>query len=131
VPGAESVRCLSKIGGLESEADANTLCLSNNRFKVQAAYRDYGGNTGMGSVQKLTELAGYFYFFDASNPEVLAKFVSFCSGSSRNWTIYASGLTDVEVTFKVTDTKTSLYKEYKNALGNKFCTIGDGPFSCP
>jgi hypothetical protein len=85
----------------------------------------------MGSVQKLTDLAGYFYFFDASNPEVLAKFVSSCSGSSGNWTIYASGLTDVEVTFKVTDTKTSLYKEYKNSLGNRFCTIGDGPFSCP
>jgi hypothetical protein len=111
--------------------DSQTLCLNNNRFKVQAAYRDYNGKTGMGSVQKLTDLAGYFYFFDVSNPEVLAKFVSFCSGSSGNWAIYASGLTDVQVTFMVTDTTTSLYKEYTNALGNKFCTIGDGPFTCP
>ena len=112
-------------------ADSQTLCMASGRFKVQAAYRDYGNNTGTGSVVKLTDVAGYFYFFDSSNPEVLAKFVSFCNGSSGNWTIYISGLTDVEVTFKVTDTKTGQYKEYKNALGNRFCTIGDGAYSCP
>ena len=111
--------------------DSQTLCLANGRFKVQATYRDYGNNTGTGSIVKLTDVAGYFWFFDSSNPELLVKFVSFCSGSSGSWTIYASGLTDVQVTFKVTDTKTGLYKEYPNALGNRFCTIGDGAFSCP
>jgi hypothetical protein len=118
-------------GGSTCTPDSQTLCLASGRFKVQAAYRDYSGHTGTGSVQKLTDLSGYFYFFDSSNPEVLAKFVSFCNGSSGNWAIYASGLTDVEVTFKVTDTKTGFYKEYFNALGNKFCTIGDGPYTCP
>ena len=112
-------------------SDSQTLCLNNGRFKVQAAYRDYSGTTGMGSASKLTDLAGYFYFFSSSNPELLAKFVSFCNGSSGNWAIYASGLTDVEVTFMVTDTSNNTYKEYHNSLGNKFCTIGDGPFTCP
>ena len=113
-------------------ADATTLCLGPaGRFKVQAAYRDYGGNAGDGKAQKLTDNSGYFYFFDPTNVELVAKFVSFCNGSSGNWAIYASGLTDVEVTFKVTDTSGGLYKEYKNTLGNRFCTIGDGPFSCP
>ncbi len=112
-------------------SDSQTLCLNNGRFKVQAAYRDYSGTTGMGSASKLTDLAGYFYFFSSSNPELLAKFVSFCNGSSGNWAIYASGLTDVEVTFMVTDTSNGMYREYHNNLGNKFCTIGDGPFTCP
>ena len=112
--------------------DAMTMCLgTDGRFKVQADYKDYGGNVGQGKVNKLTDLSGYLYFSDASNVELVAKFVSSCDGHSGNWAIYASGLTDVEVTFKVTDTKTGLYKEYKNALGNKFCTVRDGPFTCP
>ncbi|KAA0252918.1 PKD domain-containing protein [Acidobacteria bacterium ACD] len=112
--------------------DATTLCLGpSGRFKVQATYKDYNGNTGSGKAQKLTDDSGYFYFFTSTNVELVAKFVSFCNGSSGNWAIYASGLTDVEVTFKVTDTKNGMYKEYKNPLGNRFCTIGDGPFPCP
>ena len=113
-------------------ADLNTLCLGpGGRFKVQASYRDYAGNTGQGKVQGLTDKSGYFYFFDATNPEVMAKFVSFCNGTSGNWAIYASGMTDVYVKFRVEDMRTGLVKEYENQLGNKFCTIADGPFSCP
>ena len=112
--------------------DATTMCLGPaGRFQVQAAFKDYSGNAGQAKVQKLTDLSGYLYFGDPANVELVAKFVSFCSGTSGNWAIYASGLTDVEVTFMVTDTSTGLYKEYKNPLGNRFCTIGDGPFTCP
>ena len=118
-------------GSANCTADANTMCLAGGRFAVQATYRDYSSNTGQGRATKLTDTSGYFYFFDATNIELVAKFVSFCSGSSGNWAIYASGLTDVEVTFKVTDTKTALHKEYTNALGHRFTTIGDGPFTCP
>ncbi len=112
-------------------ADGTTLCLTSGRFKVQADYRDYGGNTGHGNAVALTGDSGYFWFFAQSNVELVAKMVSFCSGSSGNYGLYASGLTDVEVTFKVTDTKTGFYKEYHNALGNRFCTIADGPYTCP
>jgi hypothetical protein len=112
--------------------DTTTMCLgTDGRFRVQADYRDYGGNAGQGKVNRLTDLSGYLYFSDASSVDLVAKFVSSCDGHSGNWAIYTSGLTDVEVTFKVTDTKTGLYKEYENALGNKFCTIRDGPFTCP
>ena len=129
----EAVKAVGGGGGTTTcTADTTTLCLGpSGRFKVQATYKDYGGNVGDGKGQKLTNDSGYFYFFDPANVELVAKFVSFCNGSSGNWAIYASGLTDVEVKFKVTDTKTGLYKEYPNALGNRFCTIGDGPFSCP
>jgi len=57
--------------------------------------------------------------------------VSFCSGSSGNWAIYASGLTDIQITFNVTDTKNGISRSYSNPLGNRFSTIADGPFPCP
>ena len=111
---------------------ATTMCLGpEGRFQVQADYKDYDGNVGQGKVHKLTDLSGYLTFSDSSSVELVAKFVSFCSGEAPNWSIYASGLTDLEVTFKVTDTKTGLSREYRNELGSRFCMIGDGAFTCP
>lgn len=112
-------------------ADATTLCLYGGRFKVQASYRDYANNTGTAKAVTLTTDSGYFWFFTSANVELVAKVVSFCSGSGGNYGLYVSGLTDVSVTFTVTDTKTSTTRSYPNALGNRFCTIGDGWNVCP
>ncbi len=111
--------------------DAYTLCLADGRFQVQADYRDYSGNGAAARAVALTNDSGYFWFFDSANVELVTKVVSFCSGSSGNWGLYASGLTDVQVTFKVLDTKYGTYRTYTNPLGSRFCTIADGPFSCP
>ncbi len=122
---------LAPSSGGTCTADGTTLCLYNSRFKVQATYKDYSGNTGSANAVSLTTDSGYFWFFSSTNVELVAKIVSFCSGSSGNYGIYASGLTDVQVTFVVTDVTTGLQKTYTNPLGNRFCTIADGPFSCP
>ena len=111
-------------------ADAQSLCLAS-RFRVQATYRDYSGNTGSAKAVGLTANSGYFWIFDSTNIELVAKMVSFCSGSSGNWAIYASGLTDIQITFNVTDTKNGISRSYSNPLGNRFSTIADGPFPCP
>ena len=71
-------------------ADVTTLCLFQGRFKVQADYRDYGGNAGPGKAKALTADSGYFWFFDAANVELVAKIVNSC-GYSPNMTFYASG----------------------------------------
>ena len=92
--------------------------------------QDYGGNAGSGKAKALTADSGYFWFFDAANVELVAKIVNSC-GYSSGMTFYASGLTDVETTFKVTDTKNGTYKEYRKPLGQKFTTIAEAPFSCP
>lgn len=112
-------------------ADATTLCLYGGRFKVQANWRDYSGNTGSAQAVPLTSDSGYFYFFSSTNVELVAKIVSFCNGSSGNYGLYASGLTDVNVTFLVTDTRSGIARSYVNPLGNRFCTIGDGYNVCP
>ena len=111
-------------------ADAQSLCLAS-RFRIQATYSDYSGNTGTAKAVGLTANSGYFWIFDSTNIELVAKMVSFCSGSSGNWAIYASGLTDIQITFNVTDTKNGISRSYSNPLGNRFSTIADGPFPCP
>ena len=78
----------------------------------------------------MTSDTGYFWFFNRSSLEVIAKMVSFCTGGAKNVGVYASGLTDVGVTLVVTDTLTGLVKTYSNALGNPFDLVRDGPFVC-
>ena len=111
--------------------DVTTLCLGAKRFKLQATFKDYSGVSSSARAVALTDDAGYFWFFTSTNVELVAKVVPFCDGATGSWGFYASGLTDVEVTFKVTDTKSGLVRTYTNPLGNRFCTVADGPFPCP
>ncbi len=111
-------------------SDATTLCLFGGRFQVQTIYQDYAGKLGIGQAVPLTSDTGYFWFFNRSSLEVIAKMVSFCTGGAKNVGVYASGLTDVGVTLVVTDTLTGLVKTYSNALGNPFDLVRDGPFVC-
>jgi PKD repeat protein len=111
-------------------ADVNTLCLVQNRFAVQVAFKDYAGSVGEGRAQVFSADSGYFWFFDQGNIEVVAKMVNSCSYGS-GFSVYASGLTDVETTLKVTDTKYGTSREFKKPLGQRFTTIAEAPFSCP
>lgn len=111
-------------------ADATTLCLYGGRFRVQAAWKDYSGATGTGRAQALTSDSGYFWFFDAANVELLAKMVNGCAHGSKLGA-YVGGLTDVETTIQVTDTRDGTYREYRKPLGQKFTMVSDAPFSCP
>ena len=111
--------------------DVTTLCLHSRRFKVQASYVDYAGVPGSARAVALTDDSGYFWFFTSTNVEMVAKVVPFCDGASGNYGFYASGLTDVDVTFTVADTRDGITRQYRNPLGTRFCTIADGPFACP
>lgn len=111
-------------------SDATTLCLYGGRFRVQATWRDYSGNTGNALAVPLTADSGYFYFFSSTNVELVAKIVNACSYANA-YSLYASGLTDVNVTFVVTDTKTGVSGTYVNPLGSRYCTVGAGFAVCP
>ncbi len=112
-------------------ADAATLCLIGNRFKVTAAWRNYAGASGAGTAVPMTTDTGYFWFFSAANVESVVKMVSFCGGGANRWGVYAGGLTDVEVTLTVTDTTDGTTRTYTNPLGTPFTLIRDAAFSCP
>jgi hypothetical protein len=111
--------------------DATALCPVNGRFRVTARYRDYSGQAGTGQAVSLTSDTGYFWFFSASNVEVVQKLVNSCGTESNVNAVYANGLTDLGVEIEVTDTASGLTERYSNPLGSDFELIRDGPFSCP
>jgi len=105
-------------------ANSTTLCLSNNRFAVTASWRTTGGQTGNGTATAITSDTGYFTFFSSTNVEVVVKVLDACGLNARYW-VFAGGLTDVNVTLTVRDTKSGTTRTYTNPLGVAFQPIQD------
>jgi len=101
-----------------------TLCLSNNRFAVSAAWRTGNGQSGQGQAVQLTTDTGYFTFFSATNVEVVIKVLNACGLNSKYW-VFAGGLTDVNVILTVRDTVTGTIRTYTNPSGTAFQPIQD------
>ncbi|NJL29470.1 MAG: hypothetical protein HC897_17080, partial [Thermoanaerobaculia bacterium] len=115
------------------EEDGHALCLNDGRFQVEAFYETFLGETGMAHAVSLTEDAGYFWFFDDDNVEVVVKVLDGCFAAEPRFWVFAAGLTNVEVLLRVTDTETGAVKEYRNPLATPFQPILDtGAFAtCP
>lgn len=98
-------------------ADADTLCLLDNRFALEVAWRNhYSGQTGIGTPRRLSNLTGAFWFTQPANLEILVKTLDF---GDRILVIYGS-LSDFEYSIRVTDTTTGAVEVYANPAGN-FC----------
>jgi Viral BACON domain/Putative binding domain, N-terminal len=120
---------LQKKGSLSSSQpvclpSGTTLCLDSDRFSVQATWRTPDGNTGQGQAVPLSTGSGYFWFFDPANVEMVIKVLRGCDVNQRFW-VYAAGLTNVEVTFTVTDTITGISNTYHNPLNQPFKPVQD------
>ncbi len=101
-----------------------TLCLNGNRFSVTATYRTSDGRSGPATGTELTDDSGYFYFFSSANIEVVVKVLNACGVNNRYW-VFAAGLTNVEVTLNVVDTRSGAPKTYFNPLGTAFAPVQD------
>jgi ELWxxDGT repeat protein len=91
------------------------LCLGN-RYAVEAAWRDFQGNRGVGHAAPLTADTGTFWFFDPANVEVVLKVLDGRSLNDHVWVFYGA-LSNVEYTLTVTDTQTGLSHRYLNPSG--------------
>jgi hypothetical protein len=113
-------------------AGPTSLCLSGNRFRVDVVWKTANGQTGAGQAVPLTADTGYYWFFGASNVEMVLKVLDACTFNQRFW-VYAGGLTDVETTITVTDTMTGAVKTYVNPQGTSFRPIQDSSAfaTCP
>jgi hypothetical protein len=114
-------------------ASATTLCLSSNRFAVSVSWKSNEGQ-GTGQAVPMTSDTGYFWFFSATNVEMVVKLLNACVPALGNkfW-VFAGGLTNVQVTMTVIDTKTGSVKTYVNPQNTAFQPIQDvAAFStCP
>ncbi|MGH9398996.1 MAG: hypothetical protein ACRD00_01410, partial [Thermoanaerobaculia bacterium] len=64
--------------------DAQSLCLSNGRFKVQAAWQSSTAS-GNGTAIPGTSDTGQFWFFSSSNVEIVVKVLNGCGVNTRYW----------------------------------------------
>jgi len=111
--------------------DANTLCLSNSRFRVRAYWTRPDNSSGSGTAVPLSGDSGYFWFFSSANIELVVKVLNGCGINSQYW-VFASGLTNVNVTMIVEDTITGASQTYLNPQGQAYQPLQDtSAFSCP
>jgi hypothetical protein len=90
------------------------LCL-NGRFRVEVRFTDpRNGQSGDAAAIPLTSDTGGFWFFDASNVELVIKVLDGRGVNGHYW-VYAGALSDVAYTITVTDTATGKVKTYQNA----------------
>ena len=112
---------------------ATTLCVGNGRFSVSAEWTTPDGLSGHGNAMRLTDDGGYFWFFQASNTELVVKVLNGCGIDNAYW-VFAAGLTNVQVVLTVTDQQTGAVYTRTNAQGAAFIPVQDTgafPASCP
>jgi uncharacterized repeat protein (TIGR01451 family) len=109
---------------------ATTVCLNGGRFAVTISWQSSTAS-GTGTMVPLTSDTAAVWFFSASNLEMMFKIVNGCAFNSSYW-VFAGGLTNVNVTLRVTDTQTGTVKTYVNPLNTAFLPIQDtSAFHCP
>lgn len=107
------------------------ICLNNGRFRVETTWTKPNGETGAGHAVRITADTGYFWFFSNTNVEMTVKVLNACSIGTKQW-VFASGLTNVQVVMKVTDTASGQTRTYTNPNGTAFLPIQDtSAFACP
>jgi hypothetical protein len=119
-------------------ADASTLCIDNQtgdkRFFVKVLYDATAGPAGLGQALPLSSLGvtqgGLYWFFNATNPEMLVKVLNGCPVNNDFWIFYAAG-TNVGLTVIVFDTVQNQYIAFTNPDGTAAPPIQDtSAFAC-
>jgi hypothetical protein len=97
---------------------ASALCLDGRRFRAELSFAA-GGVPGVGQAVPQSDQAGYFWFFNPENVEVLVKVLDGCALNGHFW-VFAAGLTNVQATLTVTD--------FSNGAQSVYTSPADTPF---
>ena len=120
--------------------DDRTICLQNDRFRVEGTWEDFAGHSGNAHMIQKNDGSGYAWFFNSTNYEALFKMVNGCSFNGNTWVSIAAP-TNTRAVFTFTDTWTGDVYRQTNGLGVDFPTnldidtnfthCGVAPFSTP
>jgi hypothetical protein len=93
---------------------AETLCLLDGRFAATLAWQNpFDGSAGAGKAVAFTDLAGFFYFTDPANLELMLKLIDF-GGEVK---LFYGQLTNLRFVLTVRDTRDGSVKTYGNTPG--------------
>ena len=108
-------------------ADAETLCLRDDRFQVRVRWRNPPDFPDF-QLAKVSDLgtsdSGLFYFQNPNNLEFLLKVLDACALNDRFWVFFAA-TTDVEFEVEVVDTARDVAVLYTNPQGNPADAVTD------
>ncbi|MEM8964430.1 MAG: alpha/beta hydrolase, partial [Acidobacteriota bacterium] len=82
-----------------------SLLLNQGRFRVEIDWTSPEGDSGQAGGVEVTDDTGFYWFFDEDNLEAFVKVLDGRGINGAFW-VFAAGLTNVEVTIRVTDTAT-------------------------
>jgi ELWxxDGT repeat protein len=105
------------------QPSATALCLTGNRFRVEALWQDSRGDSGVGQTLNLTSDTGTFWFFSPDNIEVILKVIDGRALNDSFWVFYGA-LSNVQYWLTVTDTQNGLTRRYFNPL-DQLASVGD------
>ena len=103
---------------------ATNLCLTDDRFSVAVSWLVPSQvRSGQGTSVPLSSDTGLFWFFDASDIELVVKVLDGTGVNGSYWVFYA-GLSNVDYTITITDSKTGRVKSYQSQNG-AFASVAD------
>jgi len=119
------------IGGITCFS-GNELLL-NGRFLVAATVTDLVGNVYAAGSCRMTNSAGYFFFFDPTNVEIPVKMLNACAGGApaTHW-IFITGLTNFGVRTTFFDLLSGISLTHTNPVNTIFQSSinQQTPFPC-
>ncbi|MEM9408618.1 MAG: Calx-beta domain-containing protein [Acidobacteriota bacterium] len=120
----EQLRESASSNGQACSTTSTALCVNDSRFLLEVEWATAQGTSGQGRAVQLTPDSGTFWFFSPDNVELIFKVLDGCALNQRYW-IFGSGLTDVAIEVRITDTVTGAVREFSNPLGQGFVPIRD------
>ncbi len=107
------------------DVPAGALCVTGDRFCVEARWSVPGGGAGRAAASALTSESGMFWFFHPANVELVVKVLDACFAPWDRFWVFATGLTDVGVELSVVDLATGERVAYTNPGGNAYEPVLD------
>lgn len=92
----------SETAVFEVSPPATSLYLHQGRFLVTASFTLPGGGATSARAIPLSEKAGFFWFVDSSNVELVVKILDGTAVNGHDW-VFISSLTDIAFTLTVKD----------------------------
>jgi|CXWL01.1.fsa_nt_gi hypothetical protein len=97
-------------------ASATTMCLLGGRYEAKVNWTNqFDGSSGTGKSVPFTDFAGFFYFTDSANLELMLKILDFGGGTIK---VFYGQLTNLQFQITLRETATGRAKVYANGPGD-------------